>query len=146
MRVGLVSLSGPSIVVSTLAWLTMLVLFADLALLAISALISNTFSLVQQGNDIANYVDVVTTQFEIIKKSPNDPELAIAGGSFGVDLVLYYIRMKHCRSRSACTMLTLAFRILFLQCASHAGHVLVRLKRHCARLVLHLIKISQQGS
>lgn len=74
--------------------------FVDLALLAISALISNTFSLVQQGNDISNYVDVVTTQFEIIKKSPHDPELAIAGGSFGLDLVLYYIRTEHLQSQS----------------------------------------------
>lgn len=66
--------------------------FLDLALLAISALISNTFSLVQQGNDITNYEEIVKTQFENIKEHPHDPELAIAGGSYGADLILYYIR------------------------------------------------------
>lgn len=64
----------------------------DLALLAVSALFSNTFSLIQQGNDISRYIEIVTTQFNNIKKNPSDPELAIAGGSFGVDLVLYYLR------------------------------------------------------
>ncbi|KAJ4389625.1 hypothetical protein N0V93_007096 [Gnomoniopsis smithogilvyi] len=63
-----------------------------LALLAISAIVSNTFSLVQQVNDILNYDYIVTTQFVNIKKTPHDPELAIAGGSFGLDLVLYYIQ------------------------------------------------------
>lgn len=66
----------------------------DLALLSISALISNTCSMIQQGHDITWYTDIVTEQYVRKQKLPgSDPELAIAGGSFGLDLVLYYIRM-----------------------------------------------------
>lgn len=65
----------------------------DLALLSVSALFSNTFSIVQQGRDITGYQDMVNEQFLRKQRLPgNDPELAIAGGSFGVDLVLYYLR------------------------------------------------------
>lgn len=69
------------------------VLLVDLALVAVSSLISNTFSIVQQGHDISWYTEVVQTQFQIKQQLPaNDPELAIAGGSYGLDLGLYYIR------------------------------------------------------
>ncbi|KAF3760290.1 hypothetical protein M406DRAFT_52102, partial [Cryphonectria parasitica EP155] len=64
-----------------------------LALLAISSLFSNTFSIIQQSRDITWYIDTVTEQFHIKQRLPgDDPELAIAGGSYGVDLVLYYLR------------------------------------------------------
>lgn len=64
-----------------------------MALLGVSSFISNTFSIVQQGHDITWYAEIVTTQFEYKRTLPgNDPELAIAGGSYGLDLVLYYIR------------------------------------------------------
>lgn len=65
----------------------------DLALLAVSSLISTTFSIIQQGHDITYYKDIVDKQFELKQNVPsNDPETAISGGSYGVDLVLYYIR------------------------------------------------------
>lgn len=61
-----------------------------------SSLFSTTFSIVQQSRDITFYQDIVTEQFERKQKLPgDDPELAIAGGSFGSDLVLYYIRMRN---------------------------------------------------
>lgn len=64
-----------------------------------SALFSNTFSMVQQGRDITWYQDVVIEQFKRKQTLPgDDPELAIAGGSLGVDLVLYYLR-EHCWCR-----------------------------------------------
>lgn len=67
---------------------------ADLALISISALISNTASIIQQGHDMTWYTDVVTEQYHHSQNLPGtDPELAIADGSFGLDLVLYYIRM-----------------------------------------------------
>lgn len=66
----------------------------DLGLLSVSTLFSNTFSIIQQGRDVTWYQDVVIWQFNRSQKLPgDDPELAIAAGAFGVDLVLYYIRM-----------------------------------------------------
>lgn len=74
----------------------------DLALLAVSSLISNTFSIIQQGRVITWYVEVVTAQFKHKQAVPgNDPELAISGGSVGVDLVLYYIRKFRLSSQRA---------------------------------------------
>lgn len=65
----------------------------DLSLLAVSSISSTTFSIVQQIRDITFYADIVTEGFERKLRLPaDDPELAIANGSFGVDLVLYYLR------------------------------------------------------
>ncbi|ROV94061.1 hypothetical protein VMCG_08219 [Cytospora schulzeri] len=64
-----------------------------LALLSMSAVFSNVFSIIQQGRDITWYVDIQTESFERkLSLPPDDPEVAIAGGSFGVDLVLYYLQ------------------------------------------------------
>lgn len=72
---------------------------ADLALLAVSSLISNTFSIIQQGHDVTWYAEVVTVQFARKQTLPsNDAELAISGGSYGVDLVLYYFRESQSES------------------------------------------------
>ncbi|KUI64014.1 hypothetical protein VM1G_10799 [Cytospora mali] len=65
----------------------------DLALLSISSVFSNLFSIIQQSRDITWYVDIETEGFKRKLSLPaDDPELAIAGGSFGVDLVLYYLQ------------------------------------------------------
>lgn len=65
----------------------------DLALLSVSSLFSNVFSIIQQCRDMTWYVNIQTDAFERKMRMPaDDPELAIAGGSFGVDLVLYYLR------------------------------------------------------
>jgi hypothetical protein len=65
----------------------------DLSLLAVSSISSTTFSIAQQIRDITFYVDITTEGFERKLRMPaDDPELAIANGSFGVDLVLYYLR------------------------------------------------------
>ncbi|PSS02415.1 hypothetical protein BD289DRAFT_237725 [Coniella lustricola] len=64
-----------------------------LAFLSISCIFSNTFSIVQQGRDITWYTENVTQQFVRKQNLPaDDPELAIAGGSYGVDLALYYLQ------------------------------------------------------
>lgn len=106
-----------------------MLILPDLALLAVSSLISTTFSIIQQGNDITWYAEIVTTQFERKQGLPsNDPEAAISGGSSGVDLVLYYIRkcqLPRCVDEFK-FVLMVTDRILFIQRASHACHVLVR--------------------
>lgn len=64
-----------------------------LSLLAVSSISSTTFSIAQQIRDITFYVDILTEGFERKLRLPaDDPELAIANGSFGVDLVLYYLQ------------------------------------------------------
>lgn len=65
----------------------------DLAMLSMSSVFSNVFSIIQQCRDVTWYVDIQTDDFKHKLSLPaDDPELAIAGGSFGVDLVLYYLR------------------------------------------------------
>ncbi|POS73590.1 hypothetical protein DHEL01_v208027 [Diaporthe helianthi] len=64
-----------------------------LSLLAVSSISSTTFSIIQQIRDVTFYVDIVTEAFEHkLRLPPDDPELAIANGSVGVDLVLYYLQ------------------------------------------------------
>lgn len=61
----------------------MLAYFATLSILA---------SLAQQTHDILRYRTLVAEQFENRKLHPGNPEIAIANGSVGLSLVLYYIR------------------------------------------------------
>lgn len=78
-----------------LMWLTWIhhEKYSYLALLALFATFSTAASIVQQARDITYYQDIATEEFARKKSlSPTDPELAIANGSFGVDLVLYYLR------------------------------------------------------
>jgi hypothetical protein len=64
----------------------------DISLLAYFALISDTASIVQQAHDITSYRDLLAGQFDRKTRFQDNPELAIANGSYGLDLVLYYIR------------------------------------------------------
>ncbi|KAH8651259.1 hypothetical protein BX600DRAFT_516840 [Xylariales sp. PMI_506] len=63
-----------------------------ISLLSYFTLISNTASIVQQAHDITYYQDIVTEQFERRTSYLVNPDLAIANGSFGFDLGLYYIQ------------------------------------------------------
>ncbi|KAI9148146.1 hypothetical protein HJFPF1_11970 [Paramyrothecium foliicola] len=63
-----------------------------IALLAIATGISTIASISQQIHDIVSYEDIVREQFRRRNAAHDNPELAIANASFGVDLVLYYIR------------------------------------------------------
>lgn len=67
----------------------------DIFLMAASTGISTIASTIQQIHDVTFYEDIMREQF--IRKTDfyNNPELAIANGSYGMDLVLYYIRMLH---------------------------------------------------
>lgn len=64
----------------------------DISLLAYFALISNTASIIQQAYDITYYRDLLAGQFYRKTTFLENPELAIANGSYGMDLALYYIR------------------------------------------------------
>jgi hypothetical protein len=61
-------------------------------MLSYFATLSITASIVQQIHDVVRYESLVTEQFEHRKAHPNNPEVAIANGSTGFSLVLYYIR------------------------------------------------------
>lgn len=67
-------------------------IYSDLSILAFFTLFSTTASIVQQAHDITYYQDVMIDQFEHKKLNPGSPENAIANGSIGLDLVLYYLR------------------------------------------------------
>lgn len=100
----------------------------DLSLLAVSSISSTTFSIVQQIRDITFYVDIVTEGFERKLRLPaDDPELAIANGSFGVDLVLYYLRMTSratpCETHPADTSLQSTTCTACRQCWSCSGRL-----------------------
>ncbi|TLS30994.1 hypothetical protein PpBr36_02620 [Pyricularia pennisetigena] len=65
------------------SYVAMLAYFATLSILA---------SLFQQTHDILRYRSLVAEQFENRKLHPGNPEIAIANGSVGLSLVLYYIQ------------------------------------------------------
>ncbi|KAI6369767.1 hypothetical protein MCOR25_004394 [Pyricularia grisea] len=65
------------------SYVAMLAYFATLSILA---------SLAQQAHDVLRYRTLVAEQFENRKLHPGNPEIAIANGSVGLSLVLYYIQ------------------------------------------------------
>jgi hypothetical protein len=67
-------------------------IYVDLSILAFFTLFSTTASMVQQAHDITYYRDLMIAQFEHKKVNPDSPENAIANGSIGLDLALYYLR------------------------------------------------------
>ncbi|KAH6640081.1 hypothetical protein BKA67DRAFT_596317 [Truncatella angustata] len=81
-----------------------------ISLLAYFALISNTGSIVQQSHDITYYRDIVTEQFHRKTTFLQNPELAIANGSYGLDLALYYIQY-YCYSVEAMLVMFWAFEL-----------------------------------
>lgn len=100
----------------------------DIALLLYFTLLSSTASIIQQIHDIFYYQDIRIEQFHRGRANPNDPEHAIANASFGMDLVLYYIRtsdrcfLQNVRGNGLLTV----NRVLLVQRGGHACHVLVR--------------------
>jgi hypothetical protein len=78
-------------------WTALMLKTTDITLLAGSTGISTIASISQQIHDIILYEDIVKEQFRRRNTVFHNPELAIANASFGVDLVLYYIRKPtHC--------------------------------------------------
>ncbi|KAK1977293.1 hypothetical protein LZ30DRAFT_601538 [Colletotrichum cereale] len=66
--------------------------FTYVACVAYFTLLSTTASIIQQVHDIITWRDMLWTQFTNKKLNQNNPEQAIANGSVGMDLVLYYIQ------------------------------------------------------
>ncbi|GJC83803.1 hypothetical protein ColLi_06641 [Colletotrichum liriopes] len=66
--------------------------FTYVACVAYFTLLSTTASIIQQVHDIITWRDMLREQFNNKILNPNNPEQAIANGSVGVDLALYYIQ------------------------------------------------------
>ncbi|KAK8086098.1 glycoside hydrolase [Apiospora phragmitis] len=66
--------------------------FSYLSILSFFTLFSTTASIIQQAHDATWYRDVMIAQFEHKQVNPDSPENAIANGSIGLDLVLYYLQ------------------------------------------------------
>ncbi|KAK2026271.1 hypothetical protein LX32DRAFT_665421 [Colletotrichum zoysiae] len=66
--------------------------FTYVACVAYFTLLSTTASIIQQVHDIITWRDMLWEQFNNKKLNPNNPEQAIANGSVGMDLALYYIQ------------------------------------------------------
>ncbi|KAI0102386.1 hypothetical protein GGR51DRAFT_562559 [Nemania sp. FL0031] len=64
----------------------------DVALLAYSTFVSTAASIAQQLHTIVRWDEIKTEQYYYVKDHLGSPELVIAGPSYGLDLVLYYIQ------------------------------------------------------
>jgi hypothetical protein len=64
----------------------------DVAILSYLCLLSTLCSLIQQIHVIVWWRDVQIAQHEFKVNDPHNPDLLLANGSVGMDLVLYYIR------------------------------------------------------
>ncbi|KAH8649080.1 hypothetical protein BX600DRAFT_109995 [Xylariales sp. PMI_506] len=66
--------------------------FSYVAIIAYYCLISTICSVIQQAHDINNYITVIQDQYDAKVADPSSPDLRIANGSTGMDLILYYIQ------------------------------------------------------
>ncbi len=64
----------------------------DVALLAYTTFLSTAGSIAQQLHTIVLWDEIKTEQFYYVHDHLGSPEIAIAGTSYGLDLVLFYIR------------------------------------------------------
>ncbi|KAI1636653.1 hypothetical protein F4809DRAFT_373760 [Biscogniauxia mediterranea] len=74
------------------------------AIISYWSVLATTASIIQQIHDITFYKDILMVQFERKTRLFDDPELAVANGSFGVDLVLYYIQYYTYNVEAMCVM------------------------------------------
>lgn len=101
-----------------------------ISLLAYFALISNTASIIQQAYDITYYRDLLAGQFYRKTTFLENPELAIANGSYGIDLALYYIQYYSYNVESMLVMFwafELAQSVYGLSAKPHLRQVLRRI-------------------
>lgn len=66
----------------------------DVAMLGFFTSLHTVASVIQQVHTIARWTDVKTDQHANLVANVGDPELNITGCSTGLDLVLFYIRMR----------------------------------------------------
>ncbi|KAI1754667.1 hypothetical protein F4782DRAFT_454505 [Xylaria castorea] len=82
------------------------------ALFSYATLVSAAGSIAQQLHTIVAWEDVKTEQFYYVHKNLGSPELAIAGPSYGLDLVLFYIQY-YCYNVEGFLTLFWAFALAF---------------------------------
>ncbi|KAI1426256.1 hypothetical protein F5Y12DRAFT_783993 [Xylaria sp. FL1777] len=82
------------------------------ALLAYTTFINTAASIAQQLHTIVLWDEIKTTQFYYVHHHLGSPELAIAGGSYGLDLVLFYIQF-YCYNVEGILTLFWAFSLAF---------------------------------
>ncbi|KAI0193642.1 hypothetical protein EV127DRAFT_247668 [Xylaria flabelliformis] len=82
------------------------------ALFSYAALVSTSGSIAQQLHTIVVWEDVKTEQFYYVHDNLGSPELAIAGPSYGLDLVLFYIQY-YCYNVEGFLTLFWAFALAF---------------------------------
>ncbi|KAK8033324.1 hypothetical protein PG991_002722, partial [Apiospora marii] len=73
-------------------------------------LLSTTCSIIQQFHDYIFWVDVITAQFKNKSENVGNPQLTLANGSTGMDLVLFYIQF-YCYTVEATFVLFWAFSL-----------------------------------
>ncbi|KAH8158234.1 hypothetical protein CIB48_g10019 [Xylaria polymorpha] len=93
------------------------------ALFSYATLLSTAGSIAQQLHTIVLWEEVKTNQFYYVKDHLESPELAIAGPSYGLDLVLFYIQY-YCYNVEGYLTLFWAFALAFsifkpTECAHH---------------------------
>ncbi|KLU90183.1 hypothetical protein MAPG_09147 [Magnaporthiopsis poae ATCC 64411] len=96
-----------------------------IAMLSYFATLSIAASLVQQTHDVVRYRSLVKEQFENRKLHPGNPEIAIANGSVGVSLALYYIQY-YCYSVEAMCVMFFAAHLAQTTIASRRWSKLLR--------------------
>ncbi|KAI0556011.1 hypothetical protein F4679DRAFT_13769 [Xylaria curta] len=82
------------------------------ALFSYATLVSTSGSIAQQLHTIVVWEDVKTEQFYYVHDNLGSPELAIAGPSYGLDLVLFYIQY-YCYNVEGFLTLFWAFALAF---------------------------------
>ncbi len=75
----------------------LLIICLDVALLAFFTSLSTLASIIQQIHTIINWEGLKTAQYLYVQDTVGNPEIVIAGASYGLDLVLFYIRMDSSR-------------------------------------------------
>ncbi|KAK6827974.1 hypothetical protein PG990_009605 [Apiospora arundinis] len=84
--------------------------FSYVACISYFTLLSTTCSIIQQFHDYIFWEDVVTAQFNYKNEHVGNPQLTLANGSLGVDLVLFYIQF-YCYTVEATFVLFWAFSL-----------------------------------
>ncbi|KAI1343747.1 hypothetical protein F5Y15DRAFT_177170 [Xylariaceae sp. FL0016] len=104
--VSLIYSSASWICSALLIWLTWVhhERWSYVAIVAYWSCLSTTASIVQQIHDITWWQDVMMEQFRRTSKFSDNPELAIANGSYGLDLALYYIQYYTYNVEAMCVL------------------------------------------
>ncbi|KAI5920869.1 hypothetical protein F4810DRAFT_680823 [Camillea tinctor] len=74
------------------------------AIISYWSVLATSASIIQQIHDITFWKDIMMEQFERKSRLFDEPELAVANGSFGMDLVLYYIQYYTYNVEAMCVM------------------------------------------